>query len=397
MNPTKIYLIRHAEAEGNLYRRSQGQYNSNITSLGRRQIAALAERFRGEDLDALWSSDLNRTRSTAEAILRYHPALTLRPDPRLREIDVGVWEDRPWGDLAQEWPEQMYLFTHDPARWSIPGGEPYEQVRARVLDALLDIGRTHPGSTVAAVSHGLAIRSVICHLLGVPSDKIERVPYGDNSSVTLVTVEDGELRLEWYNDASHLETAGLSTFTRQSWWRNKIKNAPAERVYSRFVPLDPEKDAALYQRIYADTWRASHGNLTGFSPAVYLRTAALHAKTDPACLMTLWTADTLTGAVELDPERGAEDGAGWISLLYIEPDLRGNRLGVQLIGHAVSFFRRRNRHCLRLHVAESNPAAIGFYEAVGFRKIGTDRGAVGTLYLMEMDIRQRVLTPEEIF
>ena len=36
---TKLYLIRHAEAEGNLYRRIHGQYNSLITDNGYRQKA----------------------------------------------------------------------------------------------------------------------------------------------------------------------------------------------------------------------------------------------------------------------------------------------------------------------------------------------------------------------
>ncbi|MBE6995878.1 MAG: histidine phosphatase family protein, partial [Ruminococcaceae bacterium] len=31
---TTIYLIRHAEAEGNLYRIAQGQGNSNLTDRG---------------------------------------------------------------------------------------------------------------------------------------------------------------------------------------------------------------------------------------------------------------------------------------------------------------------------------------------------------------------------
>ena len=43
---TKIYLIRHAEAEGNLYRRIQGRWDGSITPLGLQQIDALAQRFR---------------------------------------------------------------------------------------------------------------------------------------------------------------------------------------------------------------------------------------------------------------------------------------------------------------------------------------------------------------
>jgi len=187
---TKIYLIRHAEAEGNLYRRSQGQYNSNVTALGRVQIAALAERFRDVPLDALWSSDLNRTQSTAAAVRKYHPELELHLDPRLREIDVGVWEDRPWGNIARDYPEQMELFSHDPARWSVPGGEPYAAVQARMGTAVREIAAQYPGGSVAVVSHGLAIRSLLCELFGIPSNGIDRVPYGDNTSVTLLTAEE---------------------------------------------------------------------------------------------------------------------------------------------------------------------------------------------------------------
>ena len=42
---TTIYIIRHAEAEGNRYRRIHGQYNSVVTARGWKQIAALAKRF----------------------------------------------------------------------------------------------------------------------------------------------------------------------------------------------------------------------------------------------------------------------------------------------------------------------------------------------------------------
>ena len=60
---TKIYLIRHAEAEGNLYRRIQGRWDGSITPLGLQQIDALAQRFRREHIDALSCSDLSRARN----------------------------------------------------------------------------------------------------------------------------------------------------------------------------------------------------------------------------------------------------------------------------------------------------------------------------------------------
>lgn len=64
---TKIFLVRHAEAEGNLFRVAHGQYDSVITPQGYRQLAYLRERFRNEHLDAVYGSDLTRTHTTASA------------------------------------------------------------------------------------------------------------------------------------------------------------------------------------------------------------------------------------------------------------------------------------------------------------------------------------------
>ena len=61
---TKLYLIRHAEAEGNLYRIAHGQYNSILTDRGMEQVEALRRRFEGEHIDAVYSSDLCRTCTT---------------------------------------------------------------------------------------------------------------------------------------------------------------------------------------------------------------------------------------------------------------------------------------------------------------------------------------------
>ena len=377
---TKIYLIRHAEAEGNLYRRVHGQFDANITLLGRRQTAALAERFRDTPVDALWSSDMTRTQSTASAVLKYHPDLTLRTTPALREVDVGVWEDRPWGELARADPEQYRNFNRAPERWSVPGGERFDALVERMRRALLDLAEAYPGKAVAAVSHAYAIRALASRLMGVD---FAAIPFGDNTAVTTVLAENGRLALERYADASHL--GALSTFAHQGLAGDHM----GKKADGRFVPLSLPGEEELYARAYRETWTASHGSLEGFAPVLYLRSAAQRAKTDPQCLLKLYFNEDLAGLLELDPDRGGAEGAGWISLLWVESPLRGRRFGAQLIGQAVSYFRKKDRNKLRLHVSQTN-SAVGFYEAMGFRKAGAAEGVGGPLYLMEMDITRRV-------
>ena len=110
---TEIYLIRHAQAEGNLYRMLQGHWDGNVTALGLRQIDALAERFKDVKVDALYSSDLLRTRLTAGAITKYHD-LPLHTDKRLREINVGPWETAFMGNVVHDDPETFRMFVFDP-------------------------------------------------------------------------------------------------------------------------------------------------------------------------------------------------------------------------------------------------------------------------------------------
>ena len=52
---TRVFIIRHAEAEGNLYRRMHGQYDSDLTELGKKQLIPLSARFRDIRLLAAWS------------------------------------------------------------------------------------------------------------------------------------------------------------------------------------------------------------------------------------------------------------------------------------------------------------------------------------------------------
>ena len=100
---TELYLIRHTQAEGNVYHAMQGHWDGDVTALGLRQIDALAERFRGVKLDALYSSDLHRAMLTADALRRFRP-MELRTLFDLREINVGPWEARFFAAIQHEQP-----------------------------------------------------------------------------------------------------------------------------------------------------------------------------------------------------------------------------------------------------------------------------------------------------
>ena len=375
---TRVYLIRHGEAEGNLYRRAQGHYEANITPKGHRQIAALAERFKDIHIDALYSSDLRRTQITAGAITKYHE-LPMILEPQLREVCLGEWEDEPWGNLSRDFPEAMTNFNDDPESWTAPGAESFKHLGERMMAAVKRLAAAHDGQTIACVSHGMAIRTLLSDILGVPSKEIRRLPHGDNTSVSLLEIEGDEIKVIFYNDASHLE-GDLSTFARQSWWR---KPGLHDQDNVCFRLLDPSAEPELYTEFYAEAWRAVHGSLAGFEPGLYLASARRRYAEDKRSIAVILRGEEIVGLTELDTHRGRDEGYGWISLCCVKEAHRRSLLGVQLLGHAVSVFRRLGYKSIRLSVFPGNKAAIGFYTANDLVKIGETEGVFGNLDVME--------------
>ncbi|MDO4816149.1 MAG: bifunctional histidine phosphatase family protein/GNAT family N-acetyltransferase [Bacillota bacterium] len=378
---TKIYIIRHAEAEGNLYRIVQGHMNSYLTATGYRQLEYLAERFKDVHIDALYSSDLRRAVATAGAITKYHD-VKLQKTPRLRELCMGIWEGKSFGDMAYADPEAMYNFNNNPAKWTAEGAETYSDCAERFLSAIRDIAAENEGKTVAVVSHGVVIRSALATLMGIESDEMsKKLPHGDNTAVSLLNVENGEIEVEYFNDNSHVPYE-LSTFAKQTWWRSDSGGKDSANL--RYEVLDPSLDGKLYTKCYADSWMAAHGSLNGFVSSLYLNDAKKMCAADKGAILAAYDSENeFVGIVEMDIFRGKRQKYGWISLIYLTKENRGHGLGVQLLGMAICRFQSLGFESVRLHVSSENKRAIAFYKKHGFDIIGQDPGCGAPLYLME--------------
>lgn len=371
---TEIYLIRHAQAEGNRFRIMQGHWDGGVTEDGRKQIKALEERLRELEFDAVYASDLYRAGLTASAVYRPR-ALPLHTDPRLREINIGPWEQRFFGNLLHDEPDLARRFLEDPESWTLPGAESFQQVTERAYAALEAIARRHEGQRVAVVSHGVTIRCLLSRITGISLRDRERLPMVRNTAVTVLQWENGSFSLKLLDDDSH-----LGAMPRHSW-RGSIT--------LRHEALDPRRDREEYCACYRDAWLAAHGDLRGFSPEPYWQAACAHLRQNSQAVLRLLDGDRPVGLVDLDPRRAANEGCGWLSLLYLRPEYRGKGFGIQALGRAVVPFRQMGRQGLRLVVAEENEPARAFYEREGFRQIGLEEGFSGKLLLLQRPLLER--------
>ena len=365
---TEIYLIRHTQAEGNLFRAMQGHWDGDVTALGLREIDALAERFRDVRIDALYSSDLKRAVLTAGAIRRYHD-LPLSTERDLREINVGPCEACFFGDVGWAQPEEMDTFIHSAEIFSLDGAERYDDVRRRAAAALEKIAKENDGKVVAVVSHGVTIRCLLSYMLHRSLDDPE-LPICGNTGVCHLFYENGVFRVDTINDCSHLDALALT--------QRKIQTGNL-----RGEAIDPRREAAYYRACYADAWENAHGTLEGFDAETYLAAACEHHRADPNAVIRICDGEKGVGLVDLDTRRGAHADYGWISLLYLQEPYRAKGLGVQLLGRALLYYRLLGRSAVRLQAAEDNLPALRFYEKHGFRPLSFERGRFGKLYLME--------------
>ena len=370
---TEIYVIRHVQAEGNLYRHMQGHWDGDVTPTGRRQRELLSLRFRDIPVDAVYSSDLFRARFTASAITRYHD-LPVRCDRRLREINVGRWEAKPFANVIWEEPERFDAFLHDQEHFSIPGAETFHQVQERAVAALTEIAEKNPGKTVVITTHGVTIRCMLSKLLDVSLNDTETVPIFRNTGIAHLIYDNGRFTVDTIDDAGHLPPE----------FRHRMNETPALRD----VCVNPEEYRELYERCYADAWLAAHGNLRGFEADSYYRAACDHYRRDRESVMLFYDGEKLAGLLDLDVGRGEHANYGWISLIYLCPAYRGRGAGAQLLGRAVAKYRALGRRAIRLYAAEDNNAALAFYRKMEFKELSRAPGSQGELLLLEKSLER---------
>jgi broad specificity phosphatase PhoE len=203
---TVIYLIRHAQAIGNVENRVNGITDCDLTEDGYAQTEKLAQAAPAFGVDIVYASPLIRAYKTAEAFNRFI-AKPLVTDERLREVNAGKWDGMKWDDI--EGASQLYeLYTKDKDAFIHGGGEPFELVFARMAAAVTEIARENEGKTVAVVSHGAAIRCFMCCIKGIPPELYPTQPPLKNTGITKVIYdrETNAFTIVHENDTSHLKS-----------------------------------------------------------------------------------------------------------------------------------------------------------------------------------------------
>jgi broad specificity phosphatase PhoE len=159
-----ILFIRHAETD--MAGTFCGHSNPPINARGRQQIQSLINALDGEDIECIFTSDLERAVSTAGALADTLgvPCITRRT---LREIDFGSWEGLTWQQIRERDEGYARRWTEIYPKLPAPGGESFADFQTRVIADVTEISNNTDRHQVAVVTHGGVIRVVLQMMCGL--------------------------------------------------------------------------------------------------------------------------------------------------------------------------------------------------------------------------------------
>lgn len=150
--PKNTYFIqRHGEAETNVANTISCWPELrpiHLTEKGKTQVAEAAKKHKENGVEMIFSSDLVRTKESAEMILQ-ELELPVVYDERLREINVGVFNGKSVEEYHLNFPSQLAKFTA-----AAEGGENLHDVRRRVVSFFKEIEAKYSGKKILIITHG---------------------------------------------------------------------------------------------------------------------------------------------------------------------------------------------------------------------------------------------------
>ena len=203
------YLIRHGESAFNTEGRIQGQMNVPLSELGRRQALALAETFRGQPIDAIYASPLDRALHTAQPIAEAL-GLTIQTDDRLMELNAGVFQSLVWSEIETQHPEASRSWQSLDPDFRIPQGESRRDLMIRA-QSFFDFMRAQNHDQVVVVAHGGLLSAGLKSLLGIPAERNPFMLY--NGSISILSW-GAQFKLLSLNQIEHLELGGQRLASR---------------------------------------------------------------------------------------------------------------------------------------------------------------------------------------
>ena len=209
---TEIIIARHGETEWNVSEVFRGQIDIALNETGVKQAELLAGYLSTSNIEAVYSSPLQRALKTAEIIARPH-RLKVNIDPDLLDFNFGRWQGLSHQEVKEQYGELYARWISHPEQVMMPDGETLGDVSKRVIRVIDKVLKKHAGTAVI-VGHRVVNKVLICALLELDNSHFWKIRQ-DTCAISIFTCQNEQFILSRHNDTSFLRPlagARLSDF-----------------------------------------------------------------------------------------------------------------------------------------------------------------------------------------
>jgi broad specificity phosphatase PhoE len=131
-------------------------------------------------------------------------------DEAFNNIDLGSWQGVAKDRIQQEYPDLWKLWTSEPEKLRVPGGETVEEVRERAFRRLDElVGREQ--QSFGIVTHRSVLKGLGASILNVPAPWFWKF-YMDNAAYSVFEHDESGYVLTNWNSNAHLTDMVTETF-----------------------------------------------------------------------------------------------------------------------------------------------------------------------------------------
>lgn len=140
----KITFEAHSTTLDNEAKRASGWVDVDLSELGKKQALEMKDRYKTAELDAIFTSDLQRAVKSGVPLAN-ELKIPIYPDSRLRECNYGDFDGADKSLVDEQ--------KKDRISKPFPGGESYEDCMKRMKDFLEYLKENFSGKTVMIIGH----------------------------------------------------------------------------------------------------------------------------------------------------------------------------------------------------------------------------------------------------
>jgi uncharacterized phosphatase len=197
---TTICMVRHGETDWNAAGKIQGQKDTALNTKGREQARLAGLYLRRWRWDAVFTSPLQRSKESACLIARAIGIHEVQEMNHFLERDFGQAEGLTSEERRRRYPDG-----------TVPGLEPWEQLRHRTMQGLDVLVKGYPGGKLILVAHGGAINAILATISAGSIGSGKTVLR--NAGLSWIHFQHAIWEIEFYNYTAHLDARDFGRLT----------------------------------------------------------------------------------------------------------------------------------------------------------------------------------------